>query len=323
MLKGNFEYPGINKDTFKQIDELDSIPFPNYDDYNFNLYDSKTLPITASRGCVRSCSFCDIHDHWRYKYRSGVLVAEEMIYLHEKYQIDNFYFTDSLVNGGLIEFKNFCRSMAEYNQRGHNIKWIGQYIIRSSAHLDEKYWDNLAQSGANNLAIGVETGSDAVREHMNKKFYNVDLDYTMKMLDKYNITCTFLMIVGYPTETEIDFQLTLDMFKKYQHLANRIIIDINFGSTLGILPGTPLYNRSLEFNIDLDNHENNWAARDNPELTLRERIRRITIIKEYVSALGYKFNNGADGMLHILEQHIPLFEKRNKLKKMIRIKNAK
>jgi|688.fasta_scaffold284596_2 hypothetical protein len=323
LLKGNLDYPGINKDDFKQIDDLDSIPFPNYDDYNFEIYDRKTLPITASRGCVRSCSFCDIHDHWRYKYRSGLRVAEEMIYLHERYQVDSFNFTDSLVNGGLTEFKTFCQAMMKYNQRGHNIKWAGQYIIRSSNHLDEEYWYNLSQSGANNLAIGVETGSDQVREHMNKKFSNEDLDYTMKMLEKYNITCTFLMIIGYPTETEYDFQLTLDMFKKYQHLANKIIIDVSFGSTLGILPGTPLYNQASEFNIELDKHENNWMAHNNPTLTLSERIRRVNKIKEYVADLGYTFNNSATGMLHILEQNIPLFEKRNKIKKIIKLKEQK
>jgi radical SAM superfamily enzyme YgiQ (UPF0313 family) len=131
------------------------------------------------------------------------------------------------------------------------------------------------------------------------------------------------MIIGYPTETEYDFQLTLDMFKKYQHLANKIIIDVSFGSTLGILPGTPLYNQASEFNIELDKHENNWMAHNNPTLTLSERIRRVNKIKEYVADLGYTFNNSATGMLHILEQNIPLFEKRNKIKKIIKLKEQK
>ena len=92
---------------------------------------------------------------------------------------------------------------------------------------------------------------------MNKKFTNADLDYTMEMLDKYNVTCVFLMVFGYPTETEQDFQDTLDMFKRYTPLANRIIDNINFGATLGILPGTPLYNNAHVYNLELDTHENN------------------------------------------------------------------
>jgi len=95
-------------------------------------------------------------------------------------------------------FKNFCSIIAEENKKGRNISWTGQYIVRPSIQLDQNYWKNLADSGGHGLAIGVETGSDAVRSHMNKRFTNADLDYTMEMLDKYNITCVFLMVLRIP-----------------------------------------------------------------------------------------------------------------------------
>lgn len=324
LLKGNITYPGINTDTFDQITDLDSTPLPDYKDYDFNLYEEKFIPITASRGCVRSCSFCDIHDHWKYKFRSGKSVADEMIMLHEKYQIESFYFTDSLVNGSLREFKKFCSIMANYiSTHKANIKWTGQYIVRGKQHLSEEYWDTLSKSGAHALSIGVETGSDNVRKHMNKKFSNADLDYTMEMLDKYNISCKFLMIIGYPTETEEDFNQTLMMFKKYQPLANRIITDIAFGSTLGILEGTPLYKNAHEYNIALDKNEFNWIAKDNPDLTIKERLRRLKIATEYVMSLGYKASDGNSGLIKIIEDQIPIFEKRNKIKKIIEIKATK
>jgi len=320
LLKGNLSYPGINIDTFEQIRDLDTLPIPDYSDYKLELYSRQILPVTSSRGCVRACSFCDIHDHWKYEYRSGELVAREMIELSEKYNIDDFFFTDSLVNGSLKEFKEFCRVMADYNNKNNKIKWSGQYIVRSENTLSEEYWSKLANSGGNRLAIGVETGSDTVRTHMNKKFTNLDLDYTMAMLDKYNITCIFLIIIGYPTETLKDFQDTLDMFIRYQNLANRIIVDINLGSTLGILPGTPLYNKAKQYNIDIDTYENNWTANDNPDLTMAERIRRVKYAKEYLIGLGYVANDDNEGILNILETQIPTFEKRNKIKKMIKLK---
>ena len=323
LLKGNFDYPGIDKDSFVQIEDLDSIPNPNYQDYELDLYENRLLPITASRGCVRACSFCDIHDHWKYNYRSGDLVAKEMIELHKKYNNDQFYFTDSLINGNLLEFKKMCKVLAEYNTLGNNINWLAQYIVRAAKHLNEDYWSTLAKSGATKLAIGVETGSDNVRQHMNKKFTNDDLDYTMEMLEKYNISCIFLIIVGYPTETEKEFQETLAMFEKYKHLASNTIIDVNIGSTLGILPGTPLYNNASKYHIDIDTHENNWIANDNPELTLFERLRRIQVLRDHIEKLGYTANKDADGLIQILSDNIEKFEKRNKIKKMIHIKEQK
>ena len=322
LLKNNISYPGINSDTFKQIDDLDSIPFPNYDDYELNLYEQRTLPVTGSRGCVRACSFCDIHDHWDYRYRSGQNMADEVIYLNNKYNVSEFNFSDSLINGNLKEFKKFTKIIAEHNKNSTNpITWTSQFIVRPSSQVNEQYWQDIAESGGKGLAIGVETGSDSVRLHMNKKFTNQDLDYTMDMLDKYNITCIFLMIVGYPTETHKDFQATLDMFTQYKKYTH-IIVNVAIGSTLGILPGTPLYYNAKEFNIEVDKYENNWVALDNPELTLERRIQRRHILKDHVLKLGYTIpNDSAEHMLHILSDQKEMFETRRKIKKIIRIKN--
>lgn len=324
LLKGNFSYPGINSDTFKQIDDLDSIPFPNYDDYEMTLYEAPILPITGSRGCVRSCSFCDIHEHWKFRYRSGQSMASELIHLNKKYSTKHFLFTDSLINGNLKEFKNFTKILAKHNQENHtNITWTSQFIVRSSREVREEYWKDMALSGATNLAIGVETGSDTVRNHMNKKFNNQDLDYTMDMLEKYNISCTFLMIVGYPTETKENFQETLDMFTKYKHLAPHIIENVNIGSTLGILPGTPLYKEADALGIDLDTYENNWIALENPDLTLQERLDRRKKLKQHLLDNGYSLRrDSTEHMLQIVENNLPMLNKRTEIRKRYRIQNA-
>jgi radical SAM superfamily enzyme YgiQ (UPF0313 family) len=323
LLKNNIRYSGINSDTFTQIDDLDSIPFPNYDDYEFDSYERRVLPITGSRGCVRACSFCDIHDHWKYRYRSGQSMADEIIHHNKKYDVDEFTFTDSLINGSLKEFRKFTKILATHNKSlNKSIKWSSQFIVRADGQVNEEYWKDIADSGGWSLAIGVETGSDVVRTHMNKKFSNKDLDYTMKMLKKYNITCTFLMIVGYPTETDSDFQETMDMFTRYKEYIPTIT-NVNIGSTLGILPGTPLYNNAENFNIELDKYENNWVALDNEDLTLKRRIERRHILKDHVLKLGYKIPiDSTEHMLKILDNQQDMFNTRLKIKKMIRLRNG-
>ena len=71
------EGPGINNRNFKQLDELDQYPFPNYSHYNFADYSSDLeLAVVGSRGCVRSCTFCDVvKTSPKYRYRSGNNVA--------------------------------------------------------------------------------------------------------------------------------------------------------------------------------------------------------------------------------------------------------
>ena len=321
LLKNNLNYPGINSDTFEQIDDLDSIPFPNYDDYDLESYENRTLPITGSRGCVRSCSFCDIHDHWKYRFRTGKNMTDEMLYLNKKYNISYFNFTDSLINGSLKEFRKFTNILADYNRNTANpLQWTSQFIVRALGQVNDQYWKDIAESGAVALAIGVETGSDRVRAHMNKKFSNADLDYTMTMLDKYNITCLFLMIVGYPTETDEDFQETMDMFvryKKYNHIIKNVVV----GSTLSILPGTPLFIDAEKSNIMLDKYENNWLALDNPKLTLEKRLQWRETLKKHVLNLGYPAFNDSEHMMEILYNKLEMFNQRTEIKKIIKLKN--
>jgi len=142
------------------------------------------------------------------------------------------------------------------------------------------------------------------------------------MLSKYHITCSFLMIVGYPSETDDDFQQTLDMFTKYQSLANQIILDVNIGTTLGILPGTPLYKNAKLHNIETDKFENNWIALDNQDLTLEKRLQRRLILKDHLESLGYRLSDDtSEHVLKMFHDKKSVFETRLHIKKMLRIKN--
>jgi radical SAM superfamily enzyme YgiQ (UPF0313 family) len=323
LIRGQLDYPGINSNQFTQIENLNELPVPDYSDYEFDLYDVKRLPIVGSRGCVRSCSFCDIHEHWRYRYRSGESIAAEMLTNWRLYGIRDFNFADSLINGALKEFKNFIAIIAEHNRNTtEKISWAGQFIVRNSSQLDETYWQNIADSGGYELAIGVETGSDRVREHMNKRFTNADLDYTMEQCARYGITCRFLMIVGYPTETLEDHWATIEMLKRYQPLAKKVITFVELGTTLAILPGTPLHNQAADMELIVDDRfENNWINRNNTELTFRERIRRRQELISICDSLGYfsaeQIHSFHTAMINDFEEKMPMFENRIRVRQRV------
>ena len=112
--------------------KLETLPFVDFDDYDLSSYDyinEPTIPITGSKGCVRQCTFCDIPVLWpKFKFRSGLHIAEEMIHLYKKHNVRKFYMSDSLVNGSLKAFKDFTQTLADYNKANPdaNIKWVGQ-----------------------------------------------------------------------------------------------------------------------------------------------------------------------------------------------------
>jgi radical SAM superfamily enzyme YgiQ (UPF0313 family) len=129
LLKGNLDYPGIDSEQWVQPTDLDQFPYPDYTDYNFDQYTQKVVPITDSRGCVRSCEFCDVIEHWKkYVYRSAESVFNEMLYQIDQYGILNFTMRNSLTNGNMKEFKKFIDLVGAYNQSRpteQQIHWQG------------------------------------------------------------------------------------------------------------------------------------------------------------------------------------------------------
>jgi len=293
---------GIDNADWEQKLDIDDLPYPDYENYDLNNYEQKTLLITGSRGCVRRCTFCDIHKHWkRFVFRSGQSIADEMISQSQKYNIYNFSFTDSLVNGSMKAYRDFVSILADYNQHAEKkLSWSGNLIVRGIKSMTEEDWTNTKKSGAKSLALGVESGSEKIRNEMKKHFSNKDLDEFMEQAHKNDVKCTFLLVIGYPTESHEDFLDTLRMFKKYKKY-QKVIECVALGSTLGILPGTPVADE-LTDEIEINGGENFWLYKKNPTLDFRERIKRRMIIGEECEKMGYHIQGNENNLrlLHYL-----------------------
>ena len=315
LLQGNTDYPGIfTKDggrTAEQILDLDALGFADYTDYNLTqytgFYNEPVVQVTGSRGCVRNCTFCDIADMWpKFKFRSGDNIAEEIINTYEQHGIRNFYFTDSLINGSMKAYMKMCETLANYNAT-HNagLRWGGQYIVRTAKECPSDYFSLTAASGAFNLAMGVETGSDSVRTHMRKKFLNKDLDFTMENFAKHRITCSYLIIIGYPTETEHDFHETLRMFKRHQkYAAQGIILGVTLGATMSALDNTPIHNTMVgDITLQHQSFPTSWVLKSNPELDYATRVRRRLEAEVVCDYLGYNLISSDRNFSNILREY--------------------
>lgn len=278
------------------VDDIDlqAVPFVDYDDYDLTAYDyvnEPTIAVTGSKGCVRQCTFCDIPVLWpRFKYRSGTHIAQEMIHLYQRYGVRKFYMTDSLVNGSMRAFLDFTNTLAKHNSSNPeaSIKWVGQYITRPrSAVLNDQYYALLKQSGGEGLTIGVESGSDAVRAHMKKQFTTADIDHELSQFQAHQLVCVLLFFSCYPTETLVDFELTVQMLIRYQqYCASGTVYKITLGTPYTHHAQTPLWNQQETIGLNVrENSDILWRLGSNPELTFHERVRRRLVLQEVCVAL--------------------------------------
>ena len=313
--------PGISNYDFKQIDKLDAQPWPDYSFYDLTNYHNNTqkeLVIIGSRGCVRSCTFCDVTvTSPKYRYRSGKDIANEIIHHYEVHGVTNYYFADSLVNGSFKAFDELCNGLANYNF-AEPISWSGQYIIRSKATTPKNHFEMLKAGGCRLLFIGIESGCDRMRFEMGKKFTNDDIEYYLENFERHGIETLFLFFTGYISETEEDHKETLAMFKRWQrYVATGTIGGIETLNVLGVLPGSALEKIAIENNfVFLQDHNGqpnfrSWINPNNPGFDFKERVKRhISMMEE---AMRYKWPlwNGQLAM-RLYEQSIIKFENNSK-----------
>ena len=166
--------------------------------------------------------------------------------------------------------------------------------------MTEKDWEMTRMSGARSLWLGIESGSEAVRDHMKKQFSNKDLDEFMSQAYKNSVHVNFLMLSGYPTETHEEFLETVKMFERYVKYQS-IIDNVILGTTLGILPGTPLA-EELKDDVEMNDGENFWLYKKNPTLDFRERIKRRITLGDECLKMGYNIQGNDDNykLLHYL-----------------------
>tara|TARA_B100000085_G_scaffold231018_1_gene217709 strand:+ start:1103 stop:2320 length:1218 start_codon:yes stop_codon:yes gene_type:complete len=281
FLKGNLDYPGINGNQPKQIENIEDLPPPDYSDVmHKHKYD--TAIISGSRGCVRKCTFCDVMTIWpKYKWKTGKKIADDMHEVANKTGLKKIGFSDSLVNGSMKHFRDMCSELAK---REKKVQWNGQFIVRGAKTFSSEDFDNLANSGCNGLTMGIESGSEAVRDHMRKKFSNEDIEYFVTNLGDRNIKMKFLLIVGYPTETEEDFEMTLEMLRKYGKYSHLISVSPHMMLTY---ENTPL---DLEHRELYDDHGFHWK---NEISDYDIRYKRFVKVFEVGKEMGYNFNQHA------------------------------
>jgi anaerobic magnesium-protoporphyrin IX monomethyl ester cyclase len=292
LLLKQFPNESINNIDFNRLDSFDQVPIPNFDKFKINDYVSagkKIISAEGSRGCVKRCTFCDIQKTWgTFKYKDGKKLADELLILKDRYNIDHFWFNDSLINGSLKAFRDFITHLAN-RPKDKCFTWSSQAIVRQRSSKDEEDFRLLKDSGCETLAVGIESFSQPVRWHMGKKFTDSDLDHFLNLAQKYSVNLFLLLIVGYPTETQKDFEQGLRQLEKYQNLADDgTISGLRIGGTMHIGPNLPIYDMRNEIGLtypsEAKNNHVTWTLGEN---TLKKRVEWRIQFENYARSLGY------------------------------------
>ncbi len=215
------------------------LPIPSRDLIDLNPYREAwtkahgyfSTNMVASRGCPYRCNWCakPISGN-RFHLRSAEAVAEEMKRLKVEIGVEHIWFADDVfaLNAGWIQ-----RFAAEVEARNAALP----FKIQSRADLmTEETVRALKVAGCAEIWMGVESGSQAVLNGMEKGLKLTSVFSARARLRKAGIrTCYFLQF-GYPGETWLELQQTIALVRE----TRPDDIGISFSYPL---PGTAFYER--------------------------------------------------------------------------------
>lgn len=240
-----------------RIENLDEIPFPARHLVDFEKYIKISVPyapfskkkrvaqLLTSRGCPFHCNFCSTQVYWGgFRTRSVDNIMEEIDELVTKYKIEEIQFLDDNMTVDKNRAKELFKRMRKYD-----LSWCTPHGL-AIITLDEEMIRLMAESGAYQISIGVESGSQEVLDNIIHK--NLKLSMVKPVVDaahNHGISVHGLFVVGLPGETREQIMQTFDFPKK-----------IGFESvsffTATPLPGSDLWEECLEKGYLSDDYKN-------------------------------------------------------------------
>ena len=245
--------PGVMTKQTSQIDntftriryirDLDKLKMPAYHLLDISLYYSpmvktkKVITMMSSRGCPFRCNFCDRPQMGKkFRKKSAKKIFNEISYCANELGIKEIIFYDDTFTVDKERVLELCDLIIE-----SKIKILWDIRARIDT-MSKGTITKLSQAGCNRIHYGIETGSPRLQKIIKK---NLDIDNVheiMKITCKEKIETLGYFMIGLPSETEEDLNLTLKLIKS-------LPMDYAHISIFTPYPGTEIYQQALDSDI--------------------------------------------------------------------------
>ena len=235
-------YPGAHAPVVNPsrtvMRSLDELPLPAWDLIDIEAYRTIwlthhgyfSLNMATTRGCPYKCNWCakPIYGN-RYNSRSPQKVVDEIEMLLQRYHPDHFWMCDDIFGlkpGWVQQFRNEVKN--------RNLSFRYKIQSRVDLLLEHDTAEALAESGADTVWVGAESGSQKILDAMDKGTQVTQIYSATRLLKQKGIKVAFFLQFGYPGEVKKDIDATLKMVLDL--MPEDIGISVSYP-----LPGTRFY----------------------------------------------------------------------------------
>ncbi|MFA6537246.1 MAG: radical SAM protein [Patescibacteria group bacterium] len=220
--------------------DLDAIPFPDYEAFNFSRYNyfhSKTLPIITSRGCPYGCNYCSVKLSMGrgFRPRSPENVVAEMKHWINLYGITKFEVNDDCFTLDLERAEKICDLIISEKL---NIKYEMYNGIRAD-RVSQNLLQKMKDSGCIFVSFGCESGNQEIIYNMGKALKLEKVREAVDLTNKIGIRNSVNFIIGHKGET---YKTAMETVKFAKSLPTNFV---NFYNVVPY-PGTELFSWAIE-----------------------------------------------------------------------------
>lgn len=225
--------------TRKEIEELDRIPFPDYDGFNYGdwvRHFGGAGVLLSDRSCPFRCTFCFHPTGVKYRQRSLDNIFREIEFQVQRYGITNVGLSSELFATTRQRVVDFCERIRPYG-----ISWSCCLRV---ADVDADLLRVMKESGCYLVCFGLESADDTVLRSMRKGIKVAQIERALDLsIDAGISTEASNFIFGDVNETPETVAHTMAFWHRYN-----LKTHINL-SLIQVYPGTHLYEYACEKGI--------------------------------------------------------------------------
>jgi radical SAM superfamily enzyme YgiQ (UPF0313 family) len=197
------------KDINGQRMDINSLDLPDLSDFDLEPYPFNGAFI--SRSCPHQCKFCTVAGFFgTYQQKNIKRAVDQLEALYKRDGSQLFHMLDSLANPFMTELAE------ELIQRDISF-YLDFYMRVSDEVCDPEKTYLWRRGGLYRARLGVETGSPRLLKLMGKGITIDQSRAAVRSLARAGIKTTTYFVIGFPGETEDDFQQTLDFIEELKN----------------------------------------------------------------------------------------------------------
>lgn len=239
LINGNFDIKDgvylpkdmgkINREEFKKIKriypkKLDTTDYPTYQYTHKDSAYGKAYLLEIGRGCPRRCKFCMARAIY---YPPRFRKLDDLKYLVD----EGFKYTDvdkvALISPSVGDYRHIldiCQYILEKSEKLNKNIEISPSSIRPDTITEEL----LSLLNVKTLTLGIESGSEELRNHIMKDISNEDIYNAIDIGRRFNINKVKLyFMVGLPNESDEDINEIIKMIGNIRKNFKKVEVSVN------------------------------------------------------------------------------------------------